>query len=318
MSTADLVPSQAWRVTEGPALLAGIGDGPSLAGHRRRYGDLPDLSADTLIGLARRVRLRGRGGAGFPLADKLAAAGSRRRAVLVVNLAEGEPASAKDAALATERPHLVLDGISIAAAALGAREVHLVLPGDRPTAVAALRAACVERERAGGAGRRERARLHVADASFVAGESSAVLELMAGRPNLPVTTWAPAAHRGHRGRPTVFANAETWAQLGLLALVGEAAYARHGTAEEPGTTLLTIVTPGATPHVVEAAFGTALVGLLPVAARGAAVAARRLPRDVGDRSGPGGAQRLGGRLPTSWPGPRRGRGPLGRAAGVPG
>ena len=245
-------------VHAGPLLLAGLDDGPGLAAHRRRYGDPPFVGLTDLVELTRRLGLRGRGGAAFPFATKLAAASaSRRRAVVVVNGAEGEPASCKDTALMRTRPHLVLDGAVATASALGAPDVHVVLPGDRPAAAARLRAAMAER--------RDRVRLrpHVADPAFVAGQSAAVLELLAGRPNRPVTGWVPAAESGHRGRPTVLSNAETFAHVGVMLLSGEATYSGHGPSEEPGTTLLTLAAPWRRPEVLEAAFGTPLADLLP-------------------------------------------------------
>jgi NADH:ubiquinone oxidoreductase subunit F (NADH-binding) len=72
-----------------------------LATHRAEYGPLPDLSATDLITIAGQTDLRGRGGAEFPVARKLlavqaATGGRKRRAVVVVNAAEGEPGSLKD------------------------------------------------------------------------------------------------------------------------------------------------------------------------------------------------------------------------------
>src|SRR5674476_1080194 len=84
-------------------------------------------SADKLVKLAREVDLRGRGGAGFPAAIRLASA-HRRKAVVVVNASEGELASRKDAALMALAPHVVLDGAAVVAHALGTREVHVVVP----------------------------------------------------------------------------------------------------------------------------------------------------------------------------------------------
>ncbi|MCB0895938.1 MAG: NADH-quinone oxidoreductase subunit F [Nocardioides sp.] len=244
------------RVLEGPALLSGLADGPGLVAHRRRYGDLPRVALDDLLAALDRLHVRGRGGAAFPFATKLrTAAEGRRRPTVVVNLSEGEPASAKDTALALARPHLVLDGAVAVARALGAREVHLVLPCERPRAVAAVEAALAERHD------RLRTVLHTADARFVAGQARAVLELMAGRANLPVTAWTPEAVAGHRGRPTLLSNAETWAQVGRLVLVGEQRYAALGTVEEPGTTLLTI--SGTTPRVHEVPYGTPWREVLP-------------------------------------------------------
>ncbi|HEU5035533.1 MAG TPA: NADH-ubiquinone oxidoreductase-F iron-sulfur binding region domain-containing protein [Nocardioides sp.] len=255
MSAPPVAASDAPRVLEGPALLAGLGGGPGLAAHRRQHGELPGVGTDDLLAALGRLRVRGRGGAAFPFETKLRTVAGRRRPVLVVNLSEGEPASAKDCALATARPHLVLDGVDATAAALGAREVHVVLPGERPRVTSAVRAALAERPV------RRRTVVHTADSRFVAGQARAALELIAGRPNLPVTSWTPEAVSGHRGRPTLLSNAETWAQVGLLVLRGERGYAALGTADEPGTTLVTL--SAATPTVLEVPFGTPWRDVLP-------------------------------------------------------
>ncbi|MDO9495533.1 MAG: NADH-ubiquinone oxidoreductase-F iron-sulfur binding region domain-containing protein [Nocardioides sp.] len=247
-------------VRPGPALLQGIEDGPWLAAHRERYGALPRLGLDELTALVGDVGLRGRGGAAFPFATKLAAAAAGRRPVVVVNLAEGEPASGKDMALALTRPHLVLDGAYAAAAALGARELHVVLPGDRPVAAERMRAALRERPE-----RPERLRVqeHTASPRFVSGQARAVVELLEGRENLPVTAWQPEAAAGLRGRPTLLSNAETWAHVGLLVLRGAADYRRLGTTGEPGTTLLTVTAQGSVPQVHEVELGSPLRDVLP-------------------------------------------------------
>jgi NADH:ubiquinone oxidoreductase subunit F (NADH-binding) len=224
-------------VEPGPSLLAGALDGPGLEAHVVRHGRLPRLTAAHLAATLEANGLRGRGGAAFPFARKLRAATRHRgRRVVVVNLSEGEPASHKDAALARVAPHLVLDGAVVVAHALHAREVHLVLPGDRPGVVAAVHEALRERADAGGLrDDRVRWRLHEAGDHFVAGQSAAVLELMAGNPNLPVSTWRPTAERGHRGRPTLLSNAETFAHVAATVL------GAPGTgAEDCGTTLLTL------------------------------------------------------------------------------
>ena len=116
MSTSPIAICDDPEVHEGPALLAGVSDGPSLAAHRAAYGDPPGSSLDDLVARRRRRRLRGRGGAAFPFAIKLGPAAEPRRPVVVVNLSEGEPASSKDSALARTRPHLVLDGAVATAA----------------------------------------------------------------------------------------------------------------------------------------------------------------------------------------------------------
>lgn len=238
-------------VERGPALLSAIDAGPSLAAHRSRHGEPGRPELTPLLADLERAGLRGRGGAGFPFGRKLeATADASGRPFVVVNLSEGEPASAKDAALALTAPHLVLDGAVVAARVLGSKEVHLVVPGVDLQVRAAMETAVRER-----AADRIRYVVHRADEAFVAGQATAVLELMAGRPNRPVSSWQPAAVRGHRGRPTLLSNGETFAQLALLVLHGVDAYLAHGTPEEPGTALLTIHDDLGR-RVVEAAFGT--------------------------------------------------------------
>jgi len=102
----------------------------SLAGHLARLGPVPHRGDPRrLIGVVEAAGLTGRGGAAFPVHRKLAAvagqARDRRRAVVVANGAEGEPASGKDAALLWGAPHLVLDGLQLAAQATGATEAFL-------------------------------------------------------------------------------------------------------------------------------------------------------------------------------------------------
>ncbi len=244
----------------GPVLLSGVGDGPSLAAHRERFGALHSPDLESILASVSAAAVSGRGGAGFPFATKLAAAReSRRRPVVVVNLAEGEPASSKDTALALLAPHQILDGAELVARALRADAIHIVTAHERPAVGAAVAAALQERD----PGRSRRWRraapwhIHQAAPGFVSGQAQAVLELLSGRPNLPVTAWQPEALAGLGGRPTVLANAETWAQVAAAVRLGPSGYAAHGTPTEPGTTLLTLPHPSDADSavVVEAAYG---------------------------------------------------------------
>lgn len=240
------------RVADGPWLLKAAA--PDLAGHRALRGLLPAYDLRALLDLLDLCGLRGRGGAAFPFARKVRAtaqARSRRRHV-VVNLSEGEPASFKDLALVLRQPHLVLDGASLVAAALRVRDVHLVTPAEHPEAEQALVRALEERRDEDRRARR-RWRLHRASPRFVAGEASAVTELIEGRANLPVTSWQPTAVAGLRGEPTLLSNGETFAQVAALALGGPST---PGTSAEPGTRLLSIGEPTGTTRVVEVPNGT--------------------------------------------------------------
>lgn len=270
MTASPVAITEDLTIVPGPALLRDVDEPLDLAGHRTRNGALPRMDVDTLVTLAEAAGVRGRGGAGFPFARKLRATaehrGRTRRPVVVVNASEGEPASAKDAALAMVAPHLVLDGAAVTARALDAREVHVVVPGDRPRARALLTAAVAERD-----DDRLTWHVHVAAPRFVAGQAHAVLELLAGRAGLPVTAWQPAAISGHRGRPTLLSNAETWAHIGLLALEGLRPTLSRGTLAEPGTTLLTVHALGRPVTVREVEHGTLLTDALGARAAGSPV-----------------------------------------------
>ena len=231
-------------VLPGPLLLSGLDSRPDHASHEARFGRLPEPDAETLVAQLADLGVRGRGGAGFPLSRKIETVlrhrGLRpgRRPVVVVNAAEGEPASAKDSTLLDVAPHLVLDGAVLAARALGARTVHVVTSADRPWVRLAVRAAVADRDDHG-----IRWRQHEAEARFVSGQARAVVELIAGRPGLPVTAWAPEAVAGVKGRPTLLSNAESFAHLAAVVRWGAEHYGRLGTADEPGTSLLTLSTP---------------------------------------------------------------------------
>jgi len=243
------------RADEGPLLFAALAAGPSLESHRAALGVAPRAGVDQAIDWLDSAAVAGRGGAGFPFATKLKAVAGRRRPVVVVNAAEGEPASAKDTALALFAPHSVLDGAAAIARALRVREVTVVVPSERPAVGESMLRAIAERSHAG---ERMRWRVHEIAPGFVSGQARSVLESLSGRPALPVTAWAPEAIDGLRGRPTLLSNAETWAHVGCVLRDGGHRYAAHGTTEEPGTTLLTLPDPadpdGA--RVVEVDYGT--------------------------------------------------------------
>jgi NADH:ubiquinone oxidoreductase subunit F (NADH-binding) len=179
--------------------------------------------------------------------------------VVVVNASEGEPASRKDAVLLMLAPHVVLDGAAAVAQALKTREVHVVVPSESASIRTGVEKALRERI---DSGERLRWELHSAAPWFVAGQAQAVLQLLAGKKDLPVTAWQPEAVSGHKRRPTLLSNAETFAHLGHLARVGANGYASFGTRAEPGTTLVTLRGDGGDPEVREVAFGTPLADVL--------------------------------------------------------
>lgn len=219
----------------------------------------PYLDADGLVALLRAAGLTGRGGAGFPTWRKLAAvAAGSGRPVVIANGAEGEPASGKDATLLVNRPHLVLDGLAITAHALKAAEVYLYV--GRPSLVTGLERLVAGRRRTGMD--RTAVRVVAAPARFLAGEESAAVNWLADRPAVPRSKPPLVVTRGLRGRPTLVQNVETLAHLALVARFGPAEFRELGTADEPGTMLLTVGGAVRRPGVVEAPHGTPVLDVL--------------------------------------------------------
>ncbi|MDX6564349.1 MAG: hypothetical protein QOE10_11 [Gaiellales bacterium] len=246
-----------------PRLLAGWYEQrrpAALADHVARYGELPRVSANratALIDEIERAGLTGRGGAGFPTHRKLRAVrAQRRRPIVVANGMEGEPASAKDRLLLSVAPHLVLDGAELAAAAIGAEEIHVCVPRGASSPLTALENALDERARAG----RQRAPVRVwgLPARYVAGEETAVVHWLNGGPAKPTTTPPRPFERGVRGRPTLVQNVETLAHHALIARYGAAWFRREGTAEAPGSLQLSVARPEARLAVHETALGTTI------------------------------------------------------------
>ena len=240
-------------------LLAGwyeTGTPADLAAHLTRHGPAPlDVYAGQqgrarLIDEVDRSGLRGRGGAGFPTGRKLRAVAQGRRPTVIVNACEGEPVSGKDHALLTLAPHLVIDGAELAAHAVGASEIVVCLhDGDRLGRVVA--AAIAERP-AGPAP----IRLQPVPPRYVASEESALVNLLNTGDARPTSKPPRPDQRGVGGRPTLINNAETLAQLALVARYGADWFRGTGTQDTPGTTLVTVTGAVRKPGVHEVACGT--------------------------------------------------------------
>lgn len=244
-----------------PRLLAGIdgsGTPMTFSDHERIHGPLPRRAPSEMIAMVERSGLRGRGGADFPTARKLSAVAQAREShrAVVVNGSETEPASEKDRLLLSRLPHLVLDGAVLAADVVGADEVIVKVADRMAGAAQALEGAVAVRE--------DPLAVHLVPApgGYVTGEESAVIHyLNAGQPK---PTFVPPRpyQRGYRRRPTFISNAETIAQLALIARHGDHWFREVGTDADPGSALVTISGAVAAPGVYELAFGIPMRDLL--------------------------------------------------------
>lgn len=220
--------------------------------NRAFYGPVPRIDGTRVIEVAERAGLAGQGGAGFPVHRKMsavreAAARTGRQAVVVANGSEGEPASAKDKALLWHAPDLVLDGVELAAAAVGASRAYLAVEADSGLRWR-LRTASERRS-----GSRVPVTIVEVPPRFLSGQESALVSLVNGGPATPRFQARPVFEDGVDGAPTLLHNVETLAHLALIARHGPDWY-RSGAA----TTLFTVHSGDGAPAVVEAAPGTSL------------------------------------------------------------
>lgn len=222
-----------------------------------QHTDDPDVLLDAVAASG----LLGRGGAAFPLAVKLttvrAAARAGRQTVVIANGEEGEPSSVKDRWLLRHRPHLVLDGLRLAAQIAGAERGYVYV--SDPHAATAVEAALAEAgEHLGSL----RISVVTVDPAYIAGEESAAVRVINGGPAKPTDKPPRVFEQGVAGLPTLVSNVETLAHVPFILRTGPAEFRRHGTEASPGTYLATITGAGHPPALYELPHGTKTSDLL--------------------------------------------------------
>ncbi|WP_235010237.1 NADH-ubiquinone oxidoreductase-F iron-sulfur binding region domain-containing protein [Mycobacterium sp. 3519A] len=214
------------------------------------------MTGAELISAVDAAGLRGRGGAGFSAGRKIASVNGNK-SVVVANGAEGEPLSRKDAVVLTRAPHLMLDGLELAAGAVGATKVYLYVPTH---VVATAERALSERR----AAKINRHNVTVVEApnTFVAGEESALVRRIEGGPALPRDRKVVTAVSGVRRKPTLVNNVETLAQMALISRFGPDWFRSVGAADNPGSMLVTLSGAIANPGVFEVPTGAVLADVI--------------------------------------------------------
>jgi NADH:ubiquinone oxidoreductase subunit F (NADH-binding) len=232
-----------------------------LAAYRARGGYRPLTGADELLSEVESSGLVGRGGAAFPLAVKLRTVrdnGLRASGTVVVaNGEEGEPASIKDRWLLRNRPHLVLDGLRLAAAIVAAERAYVYV--SDPESARSVEAALAE---LGSELHGITVDLLTVQSGYVAGEETAAVQAINGGPAKPTDKPPRPFEAGVAERPTLVSNVETLANLPLLQSDGSAAFRSQGTPVSPGTFLATITGAGRPPVLYELPHGLPFTDLL--------------------------------------------------------
>ncbi|MEP7041102.1 MAG: NADH-ubiquinone oxidoreductase-F iron-sulfur binding region domain-containing protein [Chloroflexota bacterium] len=266
-------------------LLAGIGviDSTSIDSYRKAGGyagltrAIEKLGPQGTIDEIADAGLRGRGGGGYRTADKWraarAAAGESK--VVVANLIGADPTALGDRALAEGNPHLVLEGVLLAAFSTGASDAVIAVRRDWTVAIERLRAAIVAAEAAHLAGYLIMGtdfscvvRVSEGAVALVAGEETALLAALEGDRGMPVIRPPYPTERGLGGAPTTVQNGETLAHAAWIATHGAKKFRAIGSNDAPGTKLVSIYGRVAQPGLAEVALGTPLSEIVAFAGGG--------------------------------------------------
>jgi len=215
--------------------------------------------------------LRGCGGGGFPTGRKwrscVNAGGDER--YLLCNGDEGDPGAFMDRSIMEGDPFAVLEGMSIGAYAIGAKKGYIYVREEYPLAVSRLEAAIREASARGllgenilGSGFSFTIEISRGGGAFVCGESTALMQSIAGKVGEPRAKYVRSVERGLHDQPTVLNNVETWANVPLILEKGAEWFAAQGTERSKGTKAFALVGKVKNTGLVEVPMGTTLRSII--------------------------------------------------------
>lgn len=243
-----------------------------LGGYEALRKAVAGLAPADIVEEIKRSNLRGRGGAGFPTGKKWEMALAKRGRVKYVccNASEGEPGTLKDRHLIRSNPHLLVEGVLLAAYTVGADEAYIFLKEKFQEEHRILAGALDAARRQGywgpavlGSAFGVTVHLFRGPDAYIAGEETAMLESIEGKTPKPrqKPPYYPIQY-GLFGLPTLVNNAETLANIPKIVLRGGAWFAAIGPPTSPGTMLFSLTGSVARPGVYELPLGTPLRSLI--------------------------------------------------------
>ena len=211
--------------------------------------------------------LVGRGGAAFPTGIKWegAAKAEGSQKYVICNADESEPGTFKDRILLLDDPHLTIEGMCIAAYAIGASKGYIYIRGEYPYIVPALENALTEARTAGYLSAKFDIEVRVGAGAYICGEETALFESIEGKRGFPRVKPPFPTTNGLFNKPTVINNVETLCNVPLIISKGSAAYRKIGTEKSPGPKLFCVSGDITKPGLYEVPFGVTLRELLKMA-----------------------------------------------------
>ncbi len=244
-----------------------IDDYISRGGYAALATVLQQNDPEAVIDEVERSGLRGRGGAGFPAGKKwrFCRANPGEKHYLICNGDEGDPGAFMDRAVLEDDPHSVIEGMLIAAFAIGADEGYVYVRHEYPLAVSRLRHALAQARERGllgadilGAGWDFDLRINQGAGAFVCGESTALTASIEGRRGMPRGKHIRTVAHGLWGQPTNLNNVETYATVPWIVNHGAEAFGAMGTATSKGTKIFSLTGKVRNSGLVEVPMGATL------------------------------------------------------------
>lgn len=244
-----------------------IEDYIAASGYTSLMKALTEMSPADVIQEITKSGLRGRGGAGYPTGLKwstVAKAGGKQK-YAICNADEGDPGAFMDRSVLESDPHRVLEGMLIAAYAVGASEGYIYVRAEYPLAIQRLRTAIRQAERLGLIGSSicgTRFNFHIdlrlGAGAFVCGEETALIASVEGKRGTPRPRPPYPAQEGLFGEPTLINNVETYANVPAIIRNGGAWYAQIGTEKSKGTKVFALAGRVQNTGLVEVPMGITL------------------------------------------------------------
>jgi NADH-quinone oxidoreductase subunit F len=243
----------------------------SVGGYTAAKKALSSMTSDQLIDEVKKSGLRGRGGAGFPTGMKWSFINRNnpKPKYLVCNADEGEPGTFKDRVLLEEFPHMMLEGMIIAAKAIDAHQGYIYIRGEYHLSCDRVQAAIDEAYAKGilgkdclGTGYSFDIAVYQGAGAYICGEETALINSLEGRRGHPRLKPPFPAVEGLYGCPTVVNNVETFSAVPHIINNGSEWYAKMGTPKSTGTRLFSVSGPLKRPGVYEIELGTPLMTLI--------------------------------------------------------
>lgn len=228
---------------------------------------LGSMRPDEVIAVVTQSGLRGRGGGGFPTGIKWRAARDAKGAVkyVIANGDEGDPGAFMDRSLMEGSPHSVIEGMAIAAYAIGASEGYIYVRNEYPLAVKHLTLAIKSARELGLLGKNILAsgfdfdiRINRGAGAFVCGEETGLIASLEGRVGEPHPKYILPVEKGFLGRPSIINNVESLANIPPILLRGAEWFASLGTQRSKGTKVFSLVGNVKNTGLVEVPMGMTL------------------------------------------------------------